>query len=107
MAEQEGTAAGLSSPYIRQPIARTPLMIGIMFVGIIAYFVLPVAPLPQVDYVFGLLLKEQRLDLRPVADDDLTLSEENESLLLQLLQDRIDELPCHADERSKLFVGQF
>lgn len=50
MAEQEGTAAGLYSPFIRHPIARTLLMIGILFVGIIAYFVLPVAPLPQVDF---------------------------------------------------------
>ncbi len=41
---------GISAPFIRHPIATSLLMIGILFVGIIAYPRLPVAPLPQVDF---------------------------------------------------------
>ena len=41
---------GISAPFVRRPIATTLLMIGILFVGIIAYPLLPVAPLPQVDF---------------------------------------------------------
>ncbi|MFI4994509.1 MAG: efflux RND transporter permease subunit, partial [Hyphomicrobiales bacterium] len=41
---------GVSGPFIRHPIATSLLMIGILFVGIVAYPSLPVAPLPQVDF---------------------------------------------------------
>ena len=41
---------GISEPFIRHPIATSLLMVGILFVGIIAYPKLPVAPLPQVDF---------------------------------------------------------
>jgi hydrophobic/amphiphilic exporter-1 (mainly G- bacteria), HAE1 family len=41
---------GISAPFIRRPIATSLLMIGILFVGIVAYPLLPVAPLPQVDF---------------------------------------------------------
>ena len=41
---------GISAPFIRHPIATSLLMIGILFVGIVAYPLLPVAPLPQVDF---------------------------------------------------------
>jgi multidrug efflux pump len=40
----------LSEPFVRRPIATILLTIGIALAGIVAYFVLPVAPLPQVDY---------------------------------------------------------
>ena len=40
----------ISAPFIRFPIATSLLMVGILFVGIIAYPNLPVAPLPQVDF---------------------------------------------------------
>jgi hydrophobic/amphiphilic exporter-1 (mainly G- bacteria), HAE1 family len=43
-------AGGISTPFIRHPIATSLLMVGILFVGIIAYPRLPVAPLPQVDF---------------------------------------------------------
>jgi len=43
-------AAGISSPFIRFPVATSLLMVGIAFVGIIAYPQLPVSPLPQVDF---------------------------------------------------------
>ena len=43
-------AGGLSTPFIRRPVATTLIMIGIAFVGLIAYPKLPVAPLPQVDF---------------------------------------------------------
>jgi hydrophobic/amphiphilic exporter-1 (mainly G- bacteria), HAE1 family len=41
---------GVSGPFIRHPIATSLLMVGILFVGIVAYPRLPVAPLPQVDF---------------------------------------------------------
>ena len=40
----------ISSPFIRFPIATSLLMAGILFIGIVAYPLLPVAPLPQVDF---------------------------------------------------------
>ena len=43
-------SGGVSAPFIRRPIATTLIMIGIAFVGIVAYPLLPVAPLPQVDF---------------------------------------------------------
>jgi hydrophobe/amphiphile efflux-1 (HAE1) family protein len=43
-------ADGISAPFIRHPIATSLLMVGILFVGIVAYPRLPVAPLPQVDF---------------------------------------------------------
>ena len=50
---------GLSGPFIRYPIATSLVMVGILFVGLVAYPILPVAPLPKVDFptiqVTGLL----------------------------------------------------
>src|ERR1700755_2145782 len=43
-------AAGISAPFIRYPIGTSLLMAGILFVGLVAYPLLPVAPLPQVDF---------------------------------------------------------
>jgi len=43
-------AGGISAPFIRFPIATSLVMVGLGFVGIIAYPQLPVAPLPQVDF---------------------------------------------------------
>ncbi len=40
----------LSEPFVRRPIATVLLTIGLALAGIAAFFVLPVAPLPQVDY---------------------------------------------------------
>ncbi len=40
----------LSDPFIRRPVATTLLSIGVALAGAIAYFKLPVAPLPQVDF---------------------------------------------------------
>jgi len=40
----------LSRPFVERPIATILLTIGLALAGIGAYFVLPVAPLPQVDY---------------------------------------------------------
>ena len=41
---------GISAPFIRYPIGTSLLMAGILFVGLVAYPLLPVAPLPQVDF---------------------------------------------------------
>lgn len=40
----------LSEPFVRRPVATILLTIGIAFAGIVGFFVLPVSPLPQVDY---------------------------------------------------------
>jgi multidrug efflux pump len=40
----------LSEPFVRRPIATVLLTIGLALAGIAAFFVLPVSPLPQVDY---------------------------------------------------------
>jgi multidrug efflux pump len=40
----------ISEPFIRRPIATSLLAIGLMLAGLVAYRVLPVAPLPQVDF---------------------------------------------------------
>jgi multidrug efflux pump len=40
----------LSSPFIRRPVATTLLTIGVAMSGAVAYTLLPVSPLPQVDF---------------------------------------------------------
>ena len=40
----------LSSPFINRPIATTLLAIGLAIAGIVAFILLPVAPLPQIDF---------------------------------------------------------
>ena len=40
----------ISEPFIRRPIATSLLMAGIFCSGIVAFPLLPVAPLPQVDF---------------------------------------------------------
>src|SRR5476649_1543111 len=40
----------ISAPFIRHPIATSLLMVGVLFVGVVAYPNLPIAPLPQVDF---------------------------------------------------------
>jgi HAE1 family hydrophobic/amphiphilic exporter-1 len=41
---------GISAPFIRYPVGTSLMMAGILFVGLVAYPLLPVAPLPQVDF---------------------------------------------------------
>src|SRR5471030_3537578 len=41
---------GISAPFIRYPIGTSLMMAGILFVGLVAYPLLPVAPLRQVDF---------------------------------------------------------
>ena len=40
----------ISTPFIQRPIATSLLMAGILLIGIVAFPMLPVAPLPQVDF---------------------------------------------------------
>ena len=40
----------ISEPFIRRPVATTLLLIGVGLAGAVAYTVLPVSPLPQVDF---------------------------------------------------------
>ena len=39
----------VSTPFIKRPIATSLLMAGILLVGLVAFPMLPVAPLPRVD----------------------------------------------------------
>ncbi len=41
---------GISAPFIKYPVATTLLMVGLLCIGLVAYPLLPVAPLPQVDF---------------------------------------------------------
>src|SRR5205814_9282327 len=43
-------AMNLSSPFVKRPIGTLLLTIGIGLAGIAGFFVLPVSPLPQVDF---------------------------------------------------------
>src|SRR5580704_17183293 len=40
----------LSEPFIRRPVATTLITVAVALAGAIAFVVLPVSPLPQVDY---------------------------------------------------------
>ena len=40
----------ISAPFIRRPVGTTLITVGVAFAGAIAYTVLPVSPLPQVDF---------------------------------------------------------
>jgi HAE1 family hydrophobic/amphiphilic exporter-1 len=40
----------VSAPFIQRPIATSLLMAGIFLIGLVAFPLLPVAPLPQVDF---------------------------------------------------------
>ena len=50
MSDSTPVRDSISGPFIRYPIATSLLMAGILFVGLVAYPLLPVAPLPQVDF---------------------------------------------------------
>src|SRR5262245_20930231 len=41
---------GISAPFIRRPIATTLLSVALLLAGVLAYRLLPVAPLPQVEF---------------------------------------------------------
>ena len=43
-------AMNISAPFIRRPVATSLLMIAIALLGVVAWPLLPVAPLPQVDF---------------------------------------------------------
>ena len=40
----------LSAPFIDRPVATTLLTLGIALAGVLAFRLLPVSPLPQVDF---------------------------------------------------------
>ncbi len=42
--------SSLSEPFIRRPVATSLLMVALLLAGLVAFWQLPVAPLPQVDY---------------------------------------------------------
>ena len=40
----------ISAPFIHRPVATSLLMVAVAFAGLVAYPLLPVAPLPKVDF---------------------------------------------------------
>ncbi len=40
----------LSAPFIRRPVGTALLTVAVALAGILAYFFLPVSPLPEVDF---------------------------------------------------------
>src|SRR2546430_3002050 len=44
------TVMSISEPFIRRPIATSLLMAGIVLMGLLGYFLLPVSALPPVDF---------------------------------------------------------
>src|SRR4051794_41533698 len=40
----------ISEPFIRRPAGTSLLAIGLFFVGVVAYKLMPVAPIPRVDF---------------------------------------------------------
>jgi multidrug efflux pump len=44
------TFSGFSEPFIRRPVGTTLLAVGLLLVGAVAYFFLPVASMPTVDF---------------------------------------------------------
>jgi multidrug efflux pump len=55
-----------SRPFILRPVATTLLMVAILLAGALAYRLLPVSALPQVDYPIRLMLDSRVVDLRMV-----------------------------------------
>ena len=45
-----GRAVNISEPFVKRPVATTLLTVGVALAGVLAYFRLPVSPLPEVDY---------------------------------------------------------
>ena len=43
-------SGGFSAFFIRRPVATTLLMLALLLMGLVAYPLLPVAPLPQIDF---------------------------------------------------------
>ena len=48
--QKGGSVVNFSAPFIRYPVATSLIMLGILFIGLMAYPNLPVAPLPKVDF---------------------------------------------------------
>ena len=40
----------ITEPFVRRPVATTLLSIGVALAGIVSFGLLPVSPLPQVDF---------------------------------------------------------
>ena len=49
MASDRGAVVNISRPFVARPVATTLLSCGLLLAGIITYFLLPVASLPEVD----------------------------------------------------------
>ena len=65
----ESDGMSLSSPFIRRPVATTLLNLSIILAGAVAFALLPVSPLPQVD--FPVILVSAHLPGRQPRDDGL------------------------------------
>jgi uncharacterized protein (DUF58 family) len=65
----ESVSMNPSRPFILRPVATSLLMLAILLAGVIAYRVLPISALPQVDYP-----TIQVVTLYPGASPDVTTS---------------------------------
>ncbi len=57
-AQEEEPSGGLSTPFIKRPVTTFMLMAAVLLVGVLAYFKLPIAPLPTVDVATVLVTAE-------------------------------------------------
>ena len=42
--------ANITQPFVKRPVATTLLTLGVALAGLVAFQLLPVSPLPQVDF---------------------------------------------------------
>jgi hydrophobe/amphiphile efflux-1 (HAE1) family protein len=56
--EEEAVSGGISGAFIRRPIATIMLMVGILLIGCLAYFKLPISSLPNVNVATFLVTAE-------------------------------------------------
>ncbi|WP_158814571.1 efflux RND transporter permease subunit [Methylocapsa sp. S129] len=86
---------GISAPFIRLPVSTTLIMVAILLAGAVAYPLLPVAPLPQID--FPTIAVSAQL---PGASPDTMASS-----VAQPLERQIAQIPGVSQMTSTSFLG--
>ena len=88
-------SGGISAPFIRLPVATTLIMVAILLAGAVAYPLLAVAPLPQID--FPTIAVSAQL---PGASPDTMAS-----AVAQPLERQIAQIPGVSQMTSTSFLG--
>jgi hydrophobe/amphiphile efflux-1 (HAE1) family protein len=88
-------ATGFSDPFIRRPVGTTLLAIGLMLVGAVAYYFLPVASMPTVDYPTISVTAS-----RPGADPEIMAAS-----VAAPLERRLGEIPGVTELTSRSSLG--